>query len=354
MVKKMEISKENYRAMILFCFKDGLPRQKCAEKLHQYFGEGAPSLSTVQRWYNEFARERVSLKDEFHEGRPVTAVTPENIATVRQMIRENPRITYDDIEAALNISRTRVEKILHEHLGVTKRCARWIPHNLTVDQKAARVEWCNKMLQKFNNGLSKHVYDIVTGDETWIYCYEPERKQQSTVWVFPGEAAPTKLKRGRSVGKQMIASFFSLTGHIATVALPLDSTVTAYWYTTQCLRTVLIKVREKRPRGEIMLHHDNASSHTAGLTTDYLKANGVELLNPPTYSPDLAPCDFFLFPRIKDKMRGLRFNNAAAAVEAYEQLISEVPSDRWEHCFKEWFDRMNKCIKCHGDYLEKQ
>lgn len=43
----------------------------------------------------------------------------------------------------------------------------------------------------------------------------------------------------------------------------------------------------------------------------------------PPYSPDLAPCDFFLFPYIKDKMRGVKFDTADAAVEAFENLVSE-------------------------------
>ena len=44
-------------------------------------------------------------------------------------------------------------------------------------QKKARVDWSKKMLQKYDRGASKHVYDIVTGDESWIYTYEPESKQ---------------------------------------------------------------------------------------------------------------------------------------------------------------------------------
>ena len=97
-------------------------RQQCAEKLHRYFGDDAPSLCTVKRWYNEFDRGRMSLEDEAHIAPPVTAVTPENIDAVRQLIREDSRITYDDIQASLAIGRSQVQNILHEHLGLTKRC----------------------------------------------------------------------------------------------------------------------------------------------------------------------------------------------------------------------------------------
>ena len=49
-------------------------------------------------------------------------------------------------------------------------------------KKKTGVDWSKEMLQKYECGASKHVYDMVTGDESWIY--EPESKQQLTVWVF--------------------------------------------------------------------------------------------------------------------------------------------------------------------------
>ena len=42
--------------------------------------------------------------------------------------------------------------------------------------KKARVGWSEEMLQKYDRGASKHVYGIVTVDESWIYVYEPENK----------------------------------------------------------------------------------------------------------------------------------------------------------------------------------
>ena len=59
--------------------------------------------------------------------------------------------------------------------------------------KTSRVDWPKEMLQKFDGGASKHVSDIVTGDESWIYGCEPESKQQSTAWVFQDKPNPTKV-----------------------------------------------------------------------------------------------------------------------------------------------------------------
>ena len=86
------------------------------------------------------------------------------------------------IETTLGISGTSIHSILHEHLTVKKIFSRWIPHNFSIAQKKARVNWSKEMLPKYDRGASKHVYDIVTGDESWIYAYELECKYQSTLW----------------------------------------------------------------------------------------------------------------------------------------------------------------------------
>ena len=142
---------------------------------------------------------------------------PETTDPVRQLILQDHHVTYREIETTLDISAISViawifdcqknllaldltqfanrskkglcrgisgasiHSILHEHLTVKKICSRWKPHNLSIAQQKTRVDWLKEMLQKHDRGASKHVYDIVTGDEWWIYAYEPESKQQSTV-----------------------------------------------------------------------------------------------------------------------------------------------------------------------------
>ena len=92
-----------------------------------------------------------------------------------------------------------------------------MPHNLSIAQEKARVDWSKEMLQKYVRGDSKYVYDIVTRGQSWIYAYEPESKQQSTVQVFQDEPNPTS--------KQMIACFFGKTGHVAIAPLEQRRTV---------------------------------------------------------------------------------------------------------------------------------
>ena len=191
----------------------------------------------------------------------------------------------------LGISSGSMNQILNDHLGVSKRCARWVPHNLTEEQERGRVEWCTHMLNKFDGGRSSGVWDIVTGHETWIFQYNPETKQQSAVWVLPGEAPPVKFKRSKSVAKQMVACLFSNSGHVATIHLEDRKTVNSDWYINHCLPKVFGEWCKHRPhRGTqgLLLYH-NASAHTAAATLDFLAENSVNLVTHPPYSPDLAP-----------------------------------------------------------------
>ncbi|CAK1603203.1 unnamed protein product [Parnassius mnemosyne] len=259
---------------------------------------------------------------------------------------DDRHVTYEQIRAVISIGMTAIQSILHNELCVRKLVSRWVPHNLPGEQKAARVDWCRNTLERFNGGKSNAVYNIVSGDESLIYSYKPERKHQSAVWVFEDEVKPTKVVRSRSVSKKK--------GHVATIPLQERRTVTAEWYITVCLPEMIAELRINNPKRRIILHHDNASIHTARKTNDFLKQENVELMSHPPYSPDLSPNDFFIFPRMKDLLRGQRFEDPEAAVEAYKSTILSTSTSDWNYCFNDWFARMKKCIKLNGEYFEKQ
>lgn len=102
----MELNRENFRAMIFYDFRHGLSQQECIDQLNLTFGDEAPSKTTVYRWYSEFNCGRSSLSDEFREGRSKSAVMPENIDAVREMIKQDRHVTYCEIEVLLGISST--------------------------------------------------------------------------------------------------------------------------------------------------------------------------------------------------------------------------------------------------------
>ena len=93
---------------------------------------------------------------------------------------------------------------------------------------------------------------------------------------------------------------------------------------------------------------DNAPVHNSTLVTDYLTKMGIKTVPYPLYSPDLAPCDFWLFP----KLRGCRYETIEEMKEAVTKVIDTLTEDYFNGAFRKLFERYNKCIAARGDYFE--
>jgi histone-lysine N-methyltransferase SETMAR len=104
----------------------------------------------------------------------------------------------------------------------------------------------------------------------------------------------------------MVLVFFDAKGVIYTNYVPKGETVNAL-YIRNAVARFLKGFKEKRPimsSQDWWLHWDNATVHTPTSVMDFLAAKGVKTIPHPPYSPDLAPADFFLFPRVKSELAG--------------------------------------------------
>jgi len=206
---------------------------------------------------------------------------------------------------------------MHDHLHMSRVCARWVPRLLTPEQKAVRVETPREVLRSFAEGGDEFLQSIITGNETWLHDYDPEGKQVSTVWKLPGSPTPKKTKVVTSAGKVMVIRLFDCRGMIYQHIVAPHTIVTGAYYTSvlAILRKHIVKKRpELHPNGW-RLHHDNARPHVALTVMEYLARFNITCVPHPPYSSDLAPCDFFLFPSLKAKLRGTHFENSEAVVK---------------------------------------
>ena len=110
------------------------------------------------------------------------------------------------------------------------------------------------------------------------------------------------------------------------------------------------RFRRKRPAhfksDQWHFHQDNAPVHYSTLVTDYLTKMGVKTVSQPPYSWDLAPCDFWLFP----KLRGYRYETIEEMKEAVTKVINTLTQEDFHGAFQllEWY----KCIAAKGDYFQ--
>ena len=103
------------------------------------------------------------------------------------------------------------------------------------------------------------------------------------------------------------------------------------------------------PRG-VRLLHDNASSHKAPIVREYLKQEKVVEFPHPPYSPDLAPCDCFLFPRKTPRWK--KYQTRKNLGSAIFQCLNSIPRKYYENAYKNWIKRLTLCVSHCGEYFE--
>ena len=269
--------------------------------LQKVYGNGALKYATVCKWIRRFNDGRESIENDPRVGRPVSILTEKNVATVKKLIEKDARYTVQEIEELSGIHSSSVLKILRERLGLRKICARWVPHLLTDEQKQSRVRFGSQVIEKYDKCDPGRLEEIVTGDETWMYHFQPDSKAKNKVWVSSEGDRPVIARRCKTSNCMLYAIFFDSKGRVLQIPVPKGSSVTGKFYRESVLTQLVDFYQKRRPRTGvrgIKLLHDNASAHKSATVQEYLKESELDVLDHPPYSPDLSPCDFWLFPRL--------------------------------------------------------
>ena len=174
------------------------------------------------------------------------------------------------------------------------------------------------------------------------------------VWVAEDEPCPEVLKTGFRSRKRMFTIFSNTQGPVVVDVMPDKATITATYYTTSVLPKNLLHIQSTartRPRSQIQLH-PVAAPHKARITLTYLDDNGIRLMEQPQYSPDLAPCDFWLFPKLKSAPAGKPFSRIQDLIKAVHSEMRAIPASEYRECFQMWRMRMQRRIEVEGSYFE--
>lgn len=149
--------------------------------------------------------------------------------------------------------------------------------------------------------------------------------------------------------------FFDSKGVVHHEFAPEGQTVNKEYY-LGVLKRLRDAVRRKRPEkwssGDWHLHHDNAPPHSAHLVQTFLAKHGIPQVRHPPYSPDLAPNDFFLFPKLKKDLKGRRFQDTEEIKTNATEQLRTFSSEHFQACFQAWKSRWSKCVDSQGDYFE--
>ena len=123
--------------------------------------------------------------------------------------------------------------------------AKFVPWVLREDQKEKRCHDSREMVELINSDPA--ILDaLVTCDESWIYCYDPETKRQSSLLKHTGSPRPKKARQSKSTHKLLMIPFFDSTGIIYVHWVPTGQTVNKEYY-VEVLREFRKRFRRKRP-----------------------------------------------------------------------------------------------------------
>lgn len=185
------------------------------------------------------------------------------------------------------------------------------------------------------------------------YCI-PELKRQSSQLLEKGSNPPRKAKVTESAKKVMLVAFFDSEGMLYHHYVPNGQTINSAYY-IEVLCKFLDHLRRKRPNmwpNNFILHQDNARPHVSRETMSFIAQKSIKLLPHAPYSPDLAPCDFWLFPTLKAELAGCKHKTMVELKVATEGVTSRLSKNGLLHVFISWEKRLTKCIDVGGIMLK--
>ena len=151
----------------------------------------------------------------------------------------------------------------------------------------------------------------------------------------------------------MVQLSFTKAGNLSWVFLNNNNKANANWYTKKCLNKLINIWKKSNPNIDIskmILHQDNARIHNCAITKKFLEKKKIKILRHPPYSPDLSPCDYYMFNKIKNKLKGKVFRSSHHLKLAWVSALKELTKNDFHTCFRMWFDQILNCIKNNGGY----
>ena len=122
------------------------------------------------------------------------ATTPSKVEQVRAAINQDRRRrTIHDLCAEVGIGYRSCQLILTEQLNMHRTAAKFVPRVLPQVQKESRVAICQDLKETVINDPTL-LLNVITGDESVVYAYNPETKLQSSQWKSPGSLRPKKAR----------------------------------------------------------------------------------------------------------------------------------------------------------------
>jgi histone-lysine N-methyltransferase SETMAR len=195
-------------------------------------------------------------------------------------------------------SKSTIKEILQRELGLQRFSRRWVPHSLSATLKADRKTMLVDLLSVLRRQPEFSFSRIVTGDEPWfLYSFQPDH-------MFATSREEVIPRTNATIGAQkvMLAIFFSSVKLISLNALPAGARFTQEYFINRILPDILDekqRILRRNRRDDFFVHMNNSIYHNRCKVIDEFDNWKLQRVSHPPYSPDLSPCDFWLFGMLK-------------------------------------------------------
>ena len=329
-------------AIFVFEFKMGHKAVETINNINNTFGPGTANQCTVQWWFKKFCKGNESLQDEKHSGWSWEV----NYDQLRAIIEAVLLITTWEVAKKLNVDHSKGIRHLKQ-TGKVKKLNKWMPHELTANQKSHRFEVSSSLILRNHPSLDW----IVTCDERWTLYNN---------WQWPAqwldrEDAPKHFPKPNLHQKRtkvtvwwppacLIHYSFWNPSEIMTSEKSAEQIDEMHWKLPH-LQLVLVNRRDP-------ILHDNPRPHSTQQMFQNLNQSGHEVFPRLPYSPDLLPTDSHLFKHLDNFLQGKHLHNHQEGENAFQEFTEFWSMDFYATGMKEVISCWEKCINCSSSYFD--
>jgi histone-lysine N-methyltransferase SETMAR len=335
------------RTIVAYLVLKGLSARSIHQDLVARSWGDAMAYSTVARYIHDA---HCSPSSQTAAPIAVPSGLDDSDEAILSVLDENPFASVRQLSRLTHIPATTVYPRLTESLGFTARHLGWVPHALSEEQMAQRVELSRELLRILQVQHDRAWHYIVTLDELWLYL----STDHELIWLPHGEKVPERERHTVQSKKFMPTIVWNPRQFHLMNVLPKGCKFNSSHYITEIL-SPLSEWRSADAHGrtrKLIVHADNARPHVFRQTIDYLERNGMKRALHPPYSPDLAPSDFSLFGYVKGCLADHSFESTDALFGVVQGILEAIEKVTLQAVFLDWMERLWKCIDSNGVYVD--
>jgi transposase len=267
----------------------GWGNKKITAELESTFQRCALSRATVKRWLRYFNSGDLSCADLPRRGRPLTSLG----SVIEKFLEKHPFASSKVVSRHIDVSASTVKEIMTRELGLKKYTRRWVPHELSEDQKKFRVDQSRMPLDILQLYAEHNFEGIVTDHESWFRC----STYSDSTFAASAEDVIPRTKQNMSAKKTMIMIFFTSNRLLVLNSLSKGTKFNQYYFIDAGLTELYsekARIARRKCVPAFSVHIDNLMYHNGAKITEKLGKKHITQAPHPSYSPGLSPCDFSL------------------------------------------------------------